>query len=195
METEASEPAVLEPEPALQPIETPVTSVTATPVTCGWLSPGSMVRLAATFHAFVCDVDGVLHWVGDARALEQQVQRGLAVDLSAVGVVDLASLSVLPRGAPWLSAGLIKVGEPIGVVTWDVDAEPSVQAFQCVDDLELIGISRRQLLRVGLRRGGVDANVRAPRASAQPWGTVATLTGCSEAASTSAAPAGSPARG
>ena len=41
VDAEESEPTVLEPEPALQAIETPVTSVTATPVTCGWLSPAA----------------------------------------------------------------------------------------------------------------------------------------------------------
>ncbi|NBT04318.1 MAG: hypothetical protein EBS94_13045, partial [Proteobacteria bacterium] len=69
------------------------------------LSRGAVVALTGTDHIWVADDEGTLHWAGDTRALADRfVDWGARQELSAT---EIASL---PKGDPWLSAGLVKLG-------------------------------------------------------------------------------------
>lgn len=50
----------------------------------------------------------------------------------------------LPVGDPWLSAGLLKDGDPIYLVKWESDwAQPRLLHIQSIADVELFGINDR----------------------------------------------------
>jgi hypothetical protein len=99
--------------------------------------PGAVIGLAGTPHLWVADDQGVLHWSGDTRALAgHAVSWGSRVDLS----VD--QLRAARRGDPWLSAGLLKMGEPIYLVKWETDQQaPTLLHIQSIADVELFGIN------------------------------------------------------
>ncbi|HEU5318859.1 MAG TPA: DUF2927 domain-containing protein [Chloroflexota bacterium] len=100
------------------------------------LPAGTTVGLSGTPHLWVAGQDGLLHWAGDTRALT-----GRVVDWSSRRDVTLDQLRSLPRGAPWLSAGLLKDGDPIYFVKWE-SSEPAPQLLhiQSIADVELFGI-------------------------------------------------------
>jgi hypothetical protein len=75
--------------------------------------PGGVVQLAGTPHLFVCGADGLLHRAGDTRVLAQQVAQGQPLDWGARVTLGPADLRAFSRGDPWLSAGLLKWGDPI----------------------------------------------------------------------------------
>ncbi|MGH2352597.1 MAG: hypothetical protein ACRDJN_13385 [Chloroflexota bacterium] len=101
------------------------------------LPSGAVVALAATPHLWVADAQGVLHWAGDTRALA-----GRAPNWDDRSERTLDELVALPRGEPWLSAGLLKDGEPIYLVKWETDETvPTLLHIQCLTDLELFGIT------------------------------------------------------
>ena len=100
------------------------------------LSPGTVVVLSGTTHIWVADDVGVLHWAGDTRALAART-----ANWDARRVVTLAELLELPRGGPWLSAGLLKSGDPVYLVKWETsEAVPTLAHVQSIRDLELFGI-------------------------------------------------------
>jgi hypothetical protein len=102
----------------------------------GGLTPGAVVALRGTSHLWVADEAGVLHWAGDSRALA-----GHDVDWGSRTEMALDALRALPRGAPWLSAGLLKDGDPIYLVKWEADeAAPRLLHIQSLADVELFGI-------------------------------------------------------
>lgn len=74
----------------------------------GTFAPGTVVQLQGTPHLWFTDDHGVLHWGGDTRALA-----GRHIDWRSRATVSLDRLRELPRGDPWLSAGLLKDGDPI----------------------------------------------------------------------------------
>src|SRR5687767_12443624 len=78
------------------------------------LPPGALVALSGTPHLWIADDAGVLHWAGDTRALT-----GRTVDWGNRRDVSLTELRALRRGTPWLSAGLLKDGDPIFFVKWE----------------------------------------------------------------------------
>lgn len=97
---------------------------------------GSLVALAGTPHLWVADDAGVLHWAGDTRALA-----GLPVRWDTRRDLTAAELEALPRGDPWLSAGLLKDGDPISLVKWETDQErPALLHIRSLADVELFGI-------------------------------------------------------
>jgi hypothetical protein len=100
------------------------------------LPAGAVVSLAGTPHLWVADEGGVLHWAGDTRALANRTVAWS--DRREVGLDDLRAMQ---RGDPWLSAGLLKSGEPIYFVKWETDwAQPQLLRIQSIPDLELFGI-------------------------------------------------------
>ncbi|MGI8423731.1 MAG: DUF2927 domain-containing protein [Chloroflexota bacterium] len=100
------------------------------------LRKGALVALAGTPHLWIADDAGVLHWAGDTRALA-----GRAVDWGNKREVSLIELRALRRGAPWLSAGLLKDGAPIFFVKWETaDPAPLLLHIQSIADVELFGI-------------------------------------------------------
>jgi hypothetical protein len=100
------------------------------------LAAGAVVALAGTPHLFVADERGELHWAGDTRALA-----GRTVAWNTRQEVSLEQLRGMRRGAPWLSAGLLKMGEPIYLVKWESDwAQPQLLRIQNIADVSLFGI-------------------------------------------------------
>jgi hypothetical protein len=77
-----------------------------------------------------------LHWAGDTRAVA-----GHAVDWSNRVDVDVERLKAYRRGDPWLSAGLLKMGDSIYLPKWETDqATPILLHVQSIADLELFGV-------------------------------------------------------
>jgi hypothetical protein len=100
-------------------------------------TPGTPVQLTGTPHLFIVDDNGILHWGGDTRALA-----GRTINWGSQCAVGLAELMRTPRGDPWLSAGLPKVGEPIFLAKWeDTDPAPTLLHIQSIADVELFGIN------------------------------------------------------
>ena len=100
-------------------------------------TPGAVVALQGTPHLWIADEQGVLHWAGDTRALA-----GKHVVWSNRTEVTLVQLLDLNRGDPWLSAGLLKDGDPIYLVKWETDwAQPKLLHIQSIVDVELFGIN------------------------------------------------------
>src|SRR5687767_2783658 len=77
-------------------------------------SRGAVVTLRGTPHLWISDDTGVLHWAGDTRALS-----GRFVDWGNTTPASLEQLRAAPRGEPWLSAGLLKLGDHIYFVKWE----------------------------------------------------------------------------
>ena len=100
-------------------------------------TPGAVVALQGTPHLWIADQQGVLHWAGDTRALA-----GKHVVWSNRTEVTLVQLLELNRGDPWLSAGLLKDGDPIYLVKWETDwQQPTLLHIQSIVDVELFGIN------------------------------------------------------
>lgn len=100
-------------------------------------APGAVIGLQGAPHLFVVGDDGLLHWAGDTRALQ-----GRWVVWSDRHDVTLAELQALPRDDPWLSAGLVKDGDPIYLVKWETtDVYPTLLHIQSIADVELFGIN------------------------------------------------------
>ena len=98
--------------------------------------PGTVVALEGTPHLWIADDQGVLHWGGDTRALS-----GRHINWSARAEVSLAGLRALPKGDPWLSAGLLKQGDPIYLVKWETEwPQPRLLHIQSIADVEIFGI-------------------------------------------------------
>lgn len=101
------------------------------------VSPGAVVVLRGTAHIWVADDDSVLHWVGDTRAFS-----GKRVDWDAKREVTRDEITQYRRGGPWLSSGLLKLGDPIYLVKWETsEASPTLLHIQSLADVELFGIS------------------------------------------------------
>ena len=100
------------------------------------LSLGTVISLRGTPHLWFADAQGVLHWGGDTRALA-----GRQISWSDRVEVSLEELKVLPIGDPWLSAGLLKVGNPIYLAKWETEwTEPKLLHIQSIGDVEIFGI-------------------------------------------------------
>jgi hypothetical protein len=100
------------------------------------IGPGAVVTLRGTPHLWIADEQGTLHWAGDTRALA-----GRAVDWGTKRDVGATELRALRRGDPWLSAGLVKIGDPIYFVKWETgEARPTLLHIRGIADLELFGI-------------------------------------------------------
>ncbi len=103
----------------------------------GVFAHGAVVALQGTPHLWIADEQGVLHWAGDTRALA-----GKHVRWDNRIEVTLAQLQGLHRGDPWLSAGLLKDGDPIYLVKWETEwQQPQLLHIQSIADVELFGIN------------------------------------------------------
>ena len=103
----------------------------------GAFAHGAVVALQGTPHLWFADEHGVLHWGGDTRALA-----GKHILWSNRVEVSLDRLRTLPVGDPWLTAGLLKDGDPIYLVKWETEWElPQLFHIQSIGDVELFGIN------------------------------------------------------
>jgi hypothetical protein len=99
-------------------------------------APGAVIALAGTPHLWVADEHGVLHWGGDTRGLA-----GKLIDWNNRTTVTCDQLRGYRRGDPWLSAGLLKDGDPIYQVKWETgEAVPRLLHILSISDVELFGI-------------------------------------------------------
>ena len=106
-------------------------------VTTTQFSHGAVVMLRGTPHLWIADEQGVLHWGGDTRGLS-----GHYVAWGNRTEVSVSELQALTRGDPWLSAGLLKDGDPIYLVKWEShEAVPRLLHIQSIADVELFGIN------------------------------------------------------
>ena len=114
-----------------------VTPALAGPALQQTAAAGAVVALAGTPHLWVADEQGILHWGGDTRALA-----GKTISWASRVEVSLAQLNGYRRGDPWLSAGLLKMGDPIYLVKWEMtDARPTLLHIQSIADVEVFGIN------------------------------------------------------
>ncbi|MBM2812719.1 MAG: hypothetical protein HW416_3478, partial [Chloroflexi bacterium] len=91
----------------------------------------------------------VLHWGGDTRSLA-----GRVINWSGQCAVNLSQLTAAPRGDPWLSSGLPKIGDPIYLSKWeDTEAAPTLLHIQSIADVELFGIHTANYGNFILERG------------------------------------------
>ncbi len=150
----------------------------------GVFAHGAVVALQGTPHLWIADPQGVLHWAGDTRALA-----GRHVRWDSRIEVTLAQLQGLNRGDPWLSAGLLKDGDPIYLVKWETEwSEPRLFHIQSIGDVELFGINgsnygrfvldlatweqRFGISTAGLQRSTLPAATAPPTPTATPVPTV-----------------------
>ncbi len=145
----------------------------------GTFSHGTVVALQGTPHLWFADEHGVLHWGGDTRALS-----GKHVNWNDRRDVSLAELQTYPIGDPWLSAGLLKDGDPIYQVKWESEWPlPKLLHIQSIKDVELFGINGSNYGNFVIdkaaweQRYGIEAASleRQPLASAVPPGVTLTL--------------------
>ncbi len=132
---------------------------------------GTVVALRGTPHLWFADAQGVLHWGGDTRALA-----GKHIAWNNRIEVTLDQLRTLPIGDPWLSAGLLKDGDPIYLVKWETDWPlPQLLHIQSINDVELFGINGSNYgnfvldkhtweQRFGIAAAGLQRGVLAPAA-------------------------------
>lgn len=126
-------------------------------------SHGAVVALEGTPHLWIADAQGVLHWGGDTRALA-----GKHVNWNDRTEVSVAQLRALPVGDPWLSAGLLKDGDPIYLVKWESDwARPQLLHIQSIADVELFGIDGSNYGRFVLDKATWEARYGMSAASLQ----------------------------
>lgn len=98
---------------------------------------GAVVALMGTPHLFIADGQGTLHWAGDTRALA-----GHFINWADRREVSLEALRSFRIGDPRLSAGLLKIGDPIYLVKWETnEAKPTLYHIQTIQDVELFGIN------------------------------------------------------
>jgi hypothetical protein len=110
-------------------------AVAAAPARQGF-APGAVVTLAGTPHIWVADDQGTLHWGGDTRALD-----GKLIDWGNRLEATVEQIKGFPRGDPWLSAGLLKMGDPIYLVKWESgEPRPRLLHIQSIADVEFFGI-------------------------------------------------------
>ena len=103
----------------------------------GTFAPGTVVQLQGTPHLWFAGEDGKLHWGGDTRALS-----GRQITWNERVVVHYSKLLSMPIGDPWLSAGLLKDGDPIYLVKWETGWEvPQLLHITSIKDVELFGIN------------------------------------------------------
>ncbi|MDE2815680.1 MAG: hypothetical protein OXM03_06560 [Chloroflexota bacterium] len=126
-------------------------------------SHGAVVALRGTPHLWIADARGVLHWGGDTRALA-----GKNVNWNDRTEVTLEQLRGLTVGDPWLSAGLLKDGDPIYLVKWESDWErPQLLHIQSIADVELFGIDGSNYGRFVLDKATWEARYGMSAASLQ----------------------------
>ena len=124
---------------------------------------GAVVALRGTPHLWIADAQGVLHWGGDTRALT-----GKHVNWGDRTEVTLGQLRGLAVGDPWLSAGLLKDGDPIYLVKWESNWErPRLLHIQSIADVELFGIDGSNYGRFVLDKATWEAQYGMSAASLQ----------------------------
>jgi hypothetical protein len=133
---------------------------------------GTVIALSGTPHLWIGDDQGMLHWGGDTRALA-----GKYVNWGDTRQVNIDQLRSFRMGDPWLSAGMLKIGDPIYLVKWETsETQPRLLHIQSIGDVEIFGINTSNYGRFVMERStwerqfsfNVDMLQRAELASAIP---------------------------
>ena len=124
---------------ALLVLLVPALTVTAQADRCSFdaqYPTGSVFSLQNTPHLWLFDEQG-LRWVGDTRALVGRVVRW-----DRQCTMSLEFLERVRKGDPFLSTGLVKIGEPIYLAKWELEQPaPTLLQVQSLADLNLFGIT------------------------------------------------------
>lgn len=116
-------------------------------------APGAVVALQGTPHLWFVGAESALHWGGDTRALA-----GKHIVWSNRLDTCLEAILVLTLGDPWLSAGLLKDGDPIYLVKWESEwAKPKLLHILSIADVEAFGINETNYGRFVLDRATWEA--------------------------------------
>ena len=147
---------------------------------------GAVVALQGTPHLWIADEQGVLHWGGDTRALADR-----HVNWSARTEVSLDGLRALETGDPWLSAGLLKDGDPIYLVKWETEwPQPRLLHIQSISDVELFGIDETNYGNFVLDVAAWEARYGMSVAGLERAELPAAVTSAATSATSATAPAG-----
>lgn len=117
------------------------------PSSAGPFKKGTIVSLHRTPHLWVADQEGVLHWIGDMRGFYSSefvklAGDGFQADTSGVRELSLGELGAARRGAPWLTATFVQLGDTVYVPQWALgEAAPVLQQVQSPSDLALFGVT------------------------------------------------------
>jgi hypothetical protein len=109
---------------------------------------GTVVELDGSPHLWITGHDGNPRWAGDTRALE-----AVAVRWDSRCTMDLDFLLRVTKGDPYLSAGLVKIGDPIYLAKWETnEPQPTLLHILSITDVELFGIDANNYTRFVLER-------------------------------------------
>jgi hypothetical protein len=101
------------------------------------VGPGGVIALQGTEHLWVVDDQGLARLAGDSQALSR-----VPVNWTDREEATRAALEAQPRGAPLLSANLVKIGDAVYLPEFDVNGgAPTLRHIQSVDDLALLGVN------------------------------------------------------
>jgi hypothetical protein len=114
---------------------------------------GEILSLEQTPHLWAVDAAGTVHLASDPYVLAQH---------SAAGAprmeVSLADLRQMPRGEPWLSMALVKIGDFVYLPEEQATGSaPVLRLIKSVDDLSLLGIDADNYGRLVLDRSAWEA--------------------------------------
>jgi len=148
---------------------------------------GEVVDVTGTPFLWVADEQGVVHLVGDTRALASH-----PVNWSVQTNLTLDQLQQASRGDPWLSAALVKIGDAIYLPKWETNASaPTLYHVQSPNDLALMGITAQNYGSLVLsqadweRQYGFSVD-SLQRAELSPITAATSTTGATTSASTAA---------
>jgi hypothetical protein len=100
-------------------------------------APGSILALNGTPLQWVFDEQGVAHYAADPQSLQGKAAAG-----ATIRPVSLTELRDTPRGAPLVTASLVRYRGEVYIPQFPVkDAPPMLYHVQSADDLALLGIS------------------------------------------------------
>jgi hypothetical protein len=100
-------------------------------------APGSILALTGTPLQWVFDEQGVAHYAADPQALDGKAAAG-----TTLRPVTRAELRDTPRGAPYVTASLVRYNDEVYVPQFPVKgAPPLLLHVQSADDLALLGVT------------------------------------------------------
>jgi hypothetical protein len=107
---------------------------------------GEVLALTQTTHLWVADGQGVAHFASDPAALAAH-----AVDWGDQREVTRDELGALPRGEPWLSMAMVRIGEAIYLPqAAGPGSAPTLLHVQSPRDLALLGVDGADYARLVL---------------------------------------------
>jgi hypothetical protein len=114
---------------------------------------GEVLALAQTPHLWAVDAAGTAHLASDPFALAEHAAAG-----APRMAVSLDELRQLPRGEPWLSMALVKLGDFVYLPQAQAPGTaPVLRLVKSVDDLSLLGVGADNYGRLVLDRAAWEA--------------------------------------